>query len=253
VDGPARTQAPTGHTARPCGVVNPAEGNRVKVQKSVLTMTAKVARLLVVIPLSMTLSLGALVSPAHAITRPQVIARANHWIKKRVRYSQRSTYQGYRRDCSGFVSMAWKLKHSYTSSSIRSKARRISWRSLKPGDAVRRSGHVEIFAGWKNKKHRRYWALEESTWGKPALRAVKQFKSGYSALRRVGITDGPATRPRTRPRVTPPVVTPKPPVVVTPPSVAPTSSAIPTLTLAPDGLTSLLTSTVATGSVALAL
>jgi hypothetical protein len=91
--------------------------------------------------------------------------------------------------------MAWKLKSSYTSSNIGSRAHKISWRKLKPGDAVRRPGHVEIFAGWKNKRKRQYWALEESTYGKPALRAVKQFKSGYTALKRRGIQDAKKLKP----------------------------------------------------------
>lgn len=198
-------------------------------------MTGIVARLLVVIGLSMTLTLGASVSPASALTRPEVIKRAKHWIKKRIPYSQSGTHQGYRRDCSGFVSMAWKLKRSYTSSSIRSKARRISWRSLKPGDAVRRTGHVEIFGGWKSKKHRRYWALEESTWGKPAMRRLKTFKGGYSALRRHGIKDAVKPRPRVITRVPNPVVVPKPPL---PPIVAPSVESTSQITT-PTGVISL--------------
>jgi hypothetical protein len=168
------------------------------------------------------LSTAALLAPAEAearsITRTEVIKRANHWIKKKVRYSQSSYYQGYRRDCSGFVSMAWKLKGSYTSSSIRSVAKRISAKRLKPGDAVRRPGHVEIFGGWKNKRKRTYWALEESSWGKPALRRVKRFKGGCSALRLKGIKDAPLP-PKTRPHIelTPvnppskPIPSPEPP------------------------------------------
>ena len=174
---------------------------------------------MVAIPLVMAISFGAMTAPAHAITRPTVIKRANHWIKKRVKYSQHRYYGGYRRDCSGFVSMAWKLKTSHTSSTIRSRAKKISWRNLKPGDAVRRRGHVEIFAGWKNKKKRRYWALEESTWGKPALRRAKTFKRGYSALRYKGIKEQPRKRvPKPVPEK-PPVVTP-----VTPPSTDATPS-----------------------------
>jgi hypothetical protein len=153
------------------------------------------------------------VAPAHAITRTEVLKRANSWIKKHVKYSQSAYYQGYRRDCSGFVSMAWKLKTSYTSSDIGSVAHKISWSRLKPGDAVRRPGHVEIFAGWKNKRKRQYWALEESTWGLPALRKVKKFKSGYTALKLRGIKDAPKPKPVT------PIVPPVPA-----PSVPPTST-----------------------------
>jgi len=169
---------------------------------------------LVAIVISMALSFGALVPQAHAITRQRVLKRANHWIKKRVKYSQSSYYRGYRRDCSGFVSMAWRLKRSYTSSTIHTKARRISWRSLRPGDAVRRPGHVEIFRKWKSKRHRTYIALEESTWGKPALRRVKHYASGCSALRYRHITKPKAKKHKK--------ATPKPPV--TPPSIVPLPS-----------------------------
>jgi hypothetical protein len=183
----------------------------VKVIRSNSTGLA-VGRVTLLVVLSAMLFLAINVVSAHAITRPEVIKRANHWIKKRVRYSQSSTYQGYRRDCSGFVSMAWKLRSSYTSSSIRGVARRISASRLKPGDAVRRSGHVEIFGGWKSKRKRTYWALEESTWGKPALRKVKRFKRGYSALRLRGIKDAPPKK-KVAPKPTPrraPVIPPVP-------------------------------------------
>jgi len=177
-------------------------------------------RALVAITLMMAVSFGAITAPAHAITRPKVIKRAKHWVKKRVMYSQNSYYRGYRRDCSGFVSMAWKLKTSYTSSTIRKKAKRISWRKLRPGDAVRRPGHVEIFAGWKNKKKRRYIALEQSTWGKPALRKVKTFKRGYSALRYKGIKERKVRK----------ILKPKP---APKPTVAPASASIDSSSLVP--------------------
>lgn len=188
----------------------------MKVRRPVLRWPALAGRVLVTIPLSMVLTIAVHTAPASAITRTEVLSRAHHWIKKRVYYSQSSSYQGYRRDCSGFVSMAWKLKSSYTSSSIVSTARRIKWSRLKPGDAVRRSGHVEIFAGWRDRRHRRYYALEESTYGRPALRAVKTFKSGYMALRRRGIVDDLTVR----------VAPPQPPAPPTPPASQPTSPGV---------------------------
>lgn len=195
------------HTrARPSGVLYPVKGHRVKVGKRFFAASAT-GRHVVTVALSAVLILAANVAPAHAITRTEVLKRAHTWIKRKIKYSQSAYYQGYRRDCSGFVSMSWKLHTSYTSSTIRSRARRISWRSLKPGDAVRRSGHVEIFGGWKNKRTRTYWALEESTWGRPALRKAKRFKRGYSALRLHGIKDMPKRTSK------PKRVAPKPPVV----------------------------------------
>ena len=199
-------------------------------------------RRVLTVALSAVLMFAAHAAPAHAITRTEVLARANSWIKKHIRYSQSSYYQGYRRDCSGFVSMAWKLKTSYTSSDIGSVAHKISWTKLKPGDAVRRSGHVEIFDGWKNKRKHQYWALEESSWGLPALRKVKQFKSGYTALRLRGIKDAP--KPKPIPAVTSPAPLPSDPPTSTdttpnlpgtdaattwPPTAAPSLSSAPVL------------------------
>jgi hypothetical protein len=191
----------------------------VKVVASSRQVSA-VGKMAVIVALSAVVLLATNVAPAHAISRPEVLKRANSWIKKKIMYSQSAHYEGYRRDCSGFVSMAWKLKTSYTSSTIVGVSTKISMSALKPGDAVRRSGHVEIFDGWKNEKKKQYWALEEQTWGKPALRAAKKFKSGYTALRLPGITDkDPAPKPK-------PIVPPAP-LPSEPPTSTETSSSLP--------------------------
>jgi hypothetical protein len=134
-------------------------------------------------------SLGLLPATAHAITRTDVLDRAHTWVVKKVHYSQRATFGGYRRDCSGFVSMAWKLGHSYDSRTIRSVASRIPLSKLQPGDAVRTPGHVAIFVRWANKKRSRYVAMEETTWGHPATRRVRSLGHGASGLRYHGLTD----------------------------------------------------------------
>jgi hypothetical protein len=128
-------------------------------------------------------------STASAITRPEVIARATSWVKRRIPYSQHRYYAGYRRDCSGFVSMAWRLDRSYSSRTIRSKARRISIAALRPGDAVLTPGHVAIFGGWKNKARREYIAIEQTTWGSHAKRHVRRMPRRAIALRRRGIAE----------------------------------------------------------------
>lgn len=152
-------------------------------------MSALLGRLVLAISLSMVLMMAVTAAPASAITRSEVISRANTWVKKRVPYSQSGYYRGYRRDCSGMVSMAWGLKTSYTSSTIRSRARRISKRSLQPGDAVRYPGHVAVFAGWKNKRAGQYWVMEQSGSGKPAAKRVKKWRKNCQALRYSGIKD----------------------------------------------------------------
>jgi len=134
---------------------------------------------------------GLLPTPAGAITRSDVLARAHSWVAKRVIYSQRSTHGGYRRDCSGFVSMAWRLGTSYTSRTIHKVATRISISKLRAGDAVHTPGHVAIFVRWKSKAKRTYVAMEESRRGKPAMHHVRKIGRGATALRYHQVTDTP--------------------------------------------------------------
>lgn len=125
---------------------------------------------------------------AEALTRKQIIARAKSWVAKRVPYSQSRYYRGYRQDCSGFVSMAWGLKRSYTTRTISKRAKRIPLTSLQPGDAVLVRGHVSLFGGWKNKSKRRYYALEQTTWGSHAKFRVRTAPKRAKGLRLRGLT-----------------------------------------------------------------
>jgi len=205
----------------------------VKVRGTNPSWSATIGRLALAIPLSMAILAAVNTAPAHAITRTEVISRAQHWVKKRVPYSQSGFYGGYRRDCSGMVSMAWGLKTSYTSSTIRSAARRIPKRSLRPGDAVRYPGHVAIFAGWKNKRKGTYYALEQPGWGGRAHKKVKKWKRGSQALRRRGIENEPvAVAVATPPAEPVAAATAAPTVVGAAASVAVTAAAAET-TIAP--------------------
>lgn len=127
-------------------------------------------------------------APAHAITRDEVIARASNWVNLRLRYSSRAYFGGYRRDCSGMVSMAWRIGRSMTSRTIASRAVRIPIGSLQPGDAVRTPGHVAIFAGWASRRAGTYVALEQSGRRVGAVRRVRRLGRGAVALRYRGIT-----------------------------------------------------------------
>jgi hypothetical protein len=146
--------------------------------------------------IAMALATAALVSlvfsapaPAHAITRDEVIARATSWVNLRLGYSRRATFGGYRRDCSGMVSMAWGVGRSYTSRSISSRAMRIPVGALQPGDAIQTPGHVEIFGGWVNQRKGTFVALEQSGRGRGAVRRVKRLARRSVALRYRGITE----------------------------------------------------------------
>jgi hypothetical protein len=88
--------------------------------------------------------------------RRNAIERGFKWFDKNVSYSQSRYYEGYRTDCSGFISMCWQLGTSYTTANFINDGptwdKLSSYDSLKPGDAlVRRSngaGHIVLFLGW---------------------------------------------------------------------------------------------------------
>ncbi|MCP9953398.1 NlpC/P60 family protein [Actinomadura madurae] len=85
-------------------------------------------------------------------------------------YSQVRTHEGYRADCSGFVSMALGLpKPGQNTVGLTSSkyTKRIKMSELKKGDLVmdaegtNTTRHVVIFEKWANSKHTAYWAFEQ--------------------------------------------------------------------------------------------
>ncbi|HEY8076684.1 MAG TPA: hypothetical protein VIF62_21310 [Labilithrix sp.] len=101
--------------------------------------------------------------------RRTALDRGLAWFDARVPYSQSRTHDGYRTDCSGFVSMAWQLGTSYTTASFATGAAQntllASYDQLLPGDAiVHRSGgagHVVLFAGWQDAAKSTACVIEE--------------------------------------------------------------------------------------------
>ncbi|KJE25293.1 hypothetical protein FF36_00426 [Frankia torreyi] len=93
------------------------------------------------------------------IQRSEILGRAQFWVNHKVTYTQSASApdprgRRYRRDCSGLVSMAWHLSSSrttYTFASWSGKIRLSSLHDLRPGDALLRSEHIELFVKWKNK------------------------------------------------------------------------------------------------------
>lgn len=120
---------------------------------------------------------------AGAITPSTATARAHTWVRHRVMYSQTRYHRGYRRDCSGFVSMAWKAGTSFTSRTIQRYARRIPISKLRRGDAVHTPGHVALFVKWKNKRRRTFVVMEESSYGTPAHHSVRRITRRSTAYR----------------------------------------------------------------------
>ncbi|WP_045316729.1 hypothetical protein [Lentzea aerocolonigenes] len=104
-----------------------------------------------------------------SISRTEVISRAKNWWDRKVPYSQTAYAwdvnhgKQYRTDCSGFVSMTWKLTSSRTTSTLDGVATKIAWANLKPGDMILRNGHVKLFEKWANTAHTSVWIYEEGS------------------------------------------------------------------------------------------
>ncbi|WP_066361838.1 FG-GAP repeat domain-containing protein [Herbidospora mongoliensis] len=107
-------------------------------------------------------------SPGGQITRSEVLSRAQNWVDRGVKYNQSrapstlyTDVEGdneYGPDCSGLVSMAWHItansgKGGHSTDNFESWSGKIflaSLHDLKPGDAILKNGHMELFARWKN-------------------------------------------------------------------------------------------------------
>ncbi|MER6528448.1 peptidoglycan-binding protein [Streptomyces sp. NPDC001508] len=108
---------------------------------------------------------------SRTITRTEIINRAKTWVAAQVPYST-STYwsDGYRQDCSGFVSMAWHLPGNEWTGSLGKFGVKIKKEELQPGDILlfhnsadpQKGSHVVIFGGWTDYTHTYYTAYEQT-------------------------------------------------------------------------------------------
>jgi hypothetical protein len=114
-----------------------------------------------------------------AISRAEVISRAKYWYDHRgsIPYSSKATSthrdpdsasHAYRRDCSGFISMALHLTSSLSTVTLPGVGTKISRTAMHPGDftgvlgngTAGAAGHVRVFERWANKRAGTYWAYD---------------------------------------------------------------------------------------------
>jgi hypothetical protein len=142
------------------------------------------------------------------IGRHEIIARARLWADSPRPYSQEDydPVSGYRLDCSGYVSMAWRLAPpGPTTVDLPDICVRIVREELRPGDAVMLggpgtdgdAGHVLLFESWADDEHTRLRAFEQVPAG--TVYRVRSFPLSPPYLpyryRMVGERGSPA-RPR---------------------------------------------------------
>ncbi|MCS0634624.1 peptidoglycan-binding protein [Streptomyces sp. LP05-1] len=151
-------------------------------------------------------------APSHALrklTRAEIIERAKTWLAAKVPYSMTSYWtDGYRQDCSGYVSMAWALPGNEWTGSLDRFGTRIERAALEPGDILlfhnpadpTTGSHVTIFGGWVDATHAQYYAYEQV---KPHTRyqatpmAYWSNSDRYVAYRYQGLSAGAAGAPAT--------------------------------------------------------
>ncbi|WP_345648889.1 peptidoglycan-binding protein, partial [Streptomyces tremellae] len=104
-------------------------------------------------------------------TRAEIISRAKKWVDAQVPYSMTKYWtDGYRQDCSGYVSMAWNLPKNEWTGSLATYGVKIDRADLRPGDILlfhnpanpNRGSHVTIFGGWADASHDSYLAYEQT-------------------------------------------------------------------------------------------
>ncbi|GAA2953234.1 peptidoglycan-binding protein [Kitasatospora cinereorecta] len=135
-------------------------------------------------------------------TRADIIDRAKKWVSAKVPYSMAAYWSdGYRQDCSGYVSMAWNLGSNEWTGSLAAYGTKIARADLQPGDMLlfhkpadpTVGSHVTLFGGWTDHTHSHYLAYEQT---RPNTRAATtpmaywSDSSKYVAYRYSGLAGG---------------------------------------------------------------
>ncbi len=165
------------------------------------------------------------------------LAIAHRWIDLGITYARGRTFEGYRRDCSGFVSMAWGLPKPGASTAMlepfsnHPDTFEIAIDDLIAGDGLNRRtrqqvagggtiGHVRLFGGWINKAEGTHCILDYYSTDKVgrAVKGTRNDLADYVGLRRNGLSTTPRAGTPTPPAPTPTAPTPSTPPPATPPA-----------------------------------
>ncbi|MFF3741457.1 peptidoglycan-binding protein [Streptomyces sp. NPDC002566] len=141
-----------------------------------------------------------------ATTRAEIIRRAQTWVTAQVPYSLSAFWpDGYRQDCSGYVSMAWGLPGNEWTGSLHQFATRITKAELQPGDMLlfhnpdnpENGSHVILFGGWTDSTRTYYVAYEQTRPHTRRLATPYAYWSNsdrYVPYRYKGLTAGTAAQ-----------------------------------------------------------
>ncbi|MGW1001604.1 peptidoglycan-binding protein [Streptomyces sp. NPDC002520] len=139
-----------------------------------------------------------------ATTRTAIINRAKIWVAAKVPYKTTDYWpDGYRQDCSGYVSMAWGLGANEWTGSLAQFGVKITKDELQPGDMLlfhnknnpQKGSHVVIFGGWTDYTHTYYKVYEQTpprTRSQPTPYQYWTNATKYVPYRYKGLTKGTA-------------------------------------------------------------
>jgi cell wall-associated NlpC family hydrolase/DNA-directed RNA polymerase subunit N (RpoN/RPB10) len=119
------------------------------------------------------------------ITRAEIVARAQTWYAAAVPYSMNAYRDGYRTDCSGYVSMAWHTNGNFWTGDLDTIGVPIGYNDLRPGDMLLyhntanpvNGSHVVIFDHWTGAVGGDFMMYEQT---KPSTKHRPWSEAGYS-------------------------------------------------------------------------
>lgn len=149
------------------------------------------------------------VPEAPALSRETILARGKRWVDLKVPYSNSLRFEGYRQDCSGFLSMAWMLAYSDGSPKSLDTAglddaslvTAIAKDELQPGDMILRPkdqpgaayGHAVLFVGWADPQKTKYLGYHQSSSAGGAVLAQIKYpfwnETGFAPYRMKAVGD----------------------------------------------------------------
>jgi hypothetical protein len=162
---------------------------------------------------------------AAAVGRSEIVERGIGWLADGNLYSRDGAYHdGYRRDCSGFVSMAWQFTSNPSTAffppfvSGKYAIPLGSFDDMVPGDAINKTfrnpyGHVMLFAGWASADHSQLFFMHHSKTNTP-VSLVQVSRSSLGDFTPIRSVNAPEPTTETAPPVdqTPPPAEPTKPM-----------------------------------------
>lgn len=125
------------------------------------------------------------------ISRDDIIWRAQNWVDRGIPYSQTAYTDGYRQDCSGYVSMAWASSTAgggHTTYNMPDICTKVSKWDLRRGDAILSPpSHVLLFDYWVDGNYDQFMQYAEVDYGQLATHKQGSFQwfenNGYFPCR----------------------------------------------------------------------